>query len=470
MRSIAFRFSGAFALFLGLFGAAAARAAEQQEPFAKIGHFVVIYTENRSFDHIFGLFPGADGLNQTSAPFLQVDAQGAPLKSLPAPPRDKRVPAGLPNAPFDLAPYIGLDQQAKDDPTHDFYVEQEQIDGGKMDRFVEASNSGALVVGYYDSSRLNQWRLAQEFTLADHFFHAAFGGSFINHFFLVCACAPRFPEAPPNLIVKLDETGTRPARAANSPADALDGPPRWAGSGKVTPDFYAYGTLQPALAVGPKPAKTTAEALPPQTMPTIGDRLTEKGVSWAWYAGGWAAVQSGASEPGTFGAAFLTHHAPFLYFAKYGPGTPARAEHLKDATEFLAAADAGSLPSVSFYKPLAERDGHSGYSTVAAGDTEIGEVIERLRKSPNWPDMLIIVTADENGGYWDHLAPPKVDRFGPGSRVPALIISPYAKKGLVDHTIYDTTSILRTLEQRFGLAPLGSRDAGAADLRNAILP
>ncbi len=91
------------------------------------------------------------------------------------------------------------------------------------------------------------------------------------------------------------------------------------------------------------------------------------------------------------------------------------------------------------------------------------EVIDALRASPNWADMLIIVTADENGGYWDHVAPPKIDRFGPGARVPTLIISPFARKGFVDKTVYDTTSILRTIEARFGLAPLArARRSGSA--------
>jgi len=109
------------------------------------------------------------------------------------------------------------------------------------------------------------------------------------------------------------------------------------------------------------------------------------------------------------------------------------------------------LPAVSFYKPIGERDGHSIYSTVAAGDGEIAEVVARLRRSPNWSDMMIIVTTDENGGYWDHVAPPRIDRFGPGARVPTLIVSPFAKKGFVDHTQYDTGSILRFLTRRFHL-------------------
>lgn len=81
---------------------------------------------------------------------------------------------------------------------------------------------------------------------------------------------------------------------------------------------------------------------------------------------------------------------------------------------------------------------------------------------------MIILTYDEHGGFWDHVAPPKVDRWGPGARVPAIVISPFARRGFVDHTVYDTTSILATIEHRFGLAPLTERDKNAKDLSSAL--
>ena len=152
-------------------------AQEQANPFARIGHIVVIFNENRSFDHVFGLFPGAEGVNSAQHP-PQVDFDGRPLAALPRPRADDRFPRRLPNAPFRLESFVDIDGHTMD-PVHDFYLEQEQIDGGKMDRFVEASNAGSLVMGYYDGSELKQWALAKEFVLADHFFHAAFGGSML---------------------------------------------------------------------------------------------------------------------------------------------------------------------------------------------------------------------------------------------------------------------------------------------------
>jgi acid phosphatase len=97
---------------------------------------------------------------------------------------------------------------------------------------------------------------------------------------------------------------------------------------------------------------------------------------------------------------------------------------------------------------------HAGYSDVADGDNHIADVVAQLRAGPQWKDMLVIVTFDENGGWWDHVAPPKGDRWGPGSRIPAIMISPHVRKGHVEHTIYDTGSIARFLTRRFALEKL----------------
>jgi phospholipase C len=116
------------------------------------------------------------------------------------------------------------------------------------------------------------------------------------------------------------------------------------------------------------------------------------------------------------------------------------------------------LPAVSFYKPAGRDTQHPSYTDIVTGDIHIDGLLQKLRASPQWKDMLVIVTYDENGGYWDHVAPPTGpgwgDRFGPGSRIPTLLIGPHVKKGFVDHTTYDTTSILQFISKRFGLAQL----------------
>ena len=119
-------------------------------------------------------------------------------------------------------------------------------------------------------------------------------------------------------------------------------------------------------------------------------------------------------------------------------------------------------------KPIGLDNEHPSYTTVARGQRHIAELVDAIKSSSYWADSLIVITYDENGGSWDHLAPPVVDRWGPGTRVPTVIISPFARRGYIDHTTYDTTSLLRTIEARWSLEPLGSRDAAANDLRNAL--
>ncbi|MEK4034369.1 acid phosphatase [Methylocystis sp. IM3] len=460
MRATRFIFLAA-ALLSAASAAAQDSAGAGPNPFAKIGHIVVIVTENRSFDHVFGLFPGAEGLEAAARAHPQIDRDGHALPYLPIPGQEFRPP----NAPFLLKGALAGPE--KIDPVHQFYVEQEQINGGRMDQFVEASNAGGLVMGYRDARSSQQWRLAQQFTLADHFFHPAFGGSMLNHVFLVCGCAPVYPDAPKELVSELDGKG-RLARADSSPESALRGAPRWRNVGKVTPDGFAVGTFLPFAPLGPVPSD--GDRLPAQTAPTIGDRLSEKDIRWAWYAGGWADVASGRSRPYEGADKFQSHHQPFAYFKNYGPGTSAHAEHLKDGADFIEDARKGTLPPVSFYKPVGRYNEHPAYADFDAGDAHLGAIVDQLQASPNWSDMLIVVVADENGGFWDHVSPPKIDRFGPGTRIPALVISPFARKGFIDTTVYDGSSILRTIEVRFGLEPLTARDAAATDLRSALKP
>jgi len=123
---------------------------------------------------------------------------------------------------------------------------------------------------------------------------------------------------------------------------------------------------------------------------------------------------------------------------------------------------------VAFYKPEGKLNQHPGYADVAAGDEHIANLIAQIQRSPLWKNTLIVVTYDENGGFWDHVAPPKGDRWGPSNRIPTLIVSPYAKKGYVDHTAYDTTSILKFITRRFGLEPLPGLRPAMGDLTGAL--
>jgi phospholipase C len=472
---------------------AAAFAQAPRTGIANIDTVVVIYAENRSFDNLYGAFPGADGLqNVTPENSRQLDRDGTELKELPpvwdgltakgvTPAVTQAQTEHMPAKPFAIDDPNGLNTQlgvVTHDLWHLFYQNQMQIDGGKNDKFVAYADAGGLVMGHYDGSKLPLWPIAQKYVLADNFFQGAFGGSFLNHFWLVCACAPKYPDADQSpakgLIAAVEADGVTLKLADNSPKSAMDGIPKFVNNGQISPDFYAINTMQPPYQPSNNPPAPDADpryadpskptTLPPQHDKTIGDLLTAKGVSWAWYSGAWAdALNGGRGKPVPN---FQFHHQPFNYFAAFAPGTDMRAQHLKDGgmngTAFIQAIDSGVLPQVTFYKPQGNLNEHSGYADVLSGDKHIVDVIAHLEKSPQWAHMLVLVTYDENGGLWDHVAPPKADRWGPGSRIPAFVISPFAKMGTIDHTQNDSTSVLRFITKRFDLpmlSGLAARDA-----------
>jgi acid phosphatase len=513
----------------------------------KIDTIVVIYAENRSFDSLYGNFPGAHNLSEvidrdgrpSSAYRPQVDRNGTVLPFLPpvwggataagvTPVITQQQTVGLANRPFSIEHgftaqsqvTLSLDTVTRD-LWHRFYEHQMQIDGGKNDGYAAWSDAGGLAMGYYDTSRTSLYALARQFVLADNFFQGAFGGSFLNHQYLICACAPEYPgadtAAAKPVIALLEQDGAghylpRLKTAPEPPASALDEPPRFARSGNIAPrdyfgdgKFYAVNTMQPPFQPsGNAPARTVssfeyadpgnATTLPPQSQRTIADALDAKHVSWAWYAGSWnAAVADGSRSPEkrreviyaplTAGGIpnFQAHHQPFNYYASFDPAAHAahRAAHLKDYDDLIADLNAGRLPAVTFYKPQGNVNQHPGYASVAEGDEHIAQLVAKLQAAPQWNHMLIVITYDEFGGSWDHVPPPQGDLLGPGARIPALLVSPFAKRGTVDHTQYDTASILRLITRRFDLEALPgitARDRALAahgappmgDLTNAL--
>ena len=471
---------------------------------AHIKTVVVIYLENRSFNNLFADFPGtAWPLSQvTPAQAQQLDRDGTPLRALPKiwggmVPGQQNLGGqdylikeeqiqGLPNAPFTLKDADGKplpEGVITRDLVHRFYSNQMQINGGKNDGFAAWGDTGAMVMGRYGETHknLNLWQIAREYTLCDYFFMAAFGGSYMNHQFLISGRPNEYfnaaeTAAKKKITVLADgPTGVRLAVAADSPASALDGKPKYVHDSALTPDGYAVNTMAPPYqpsyirpAAGGDPLLADpldAATLPPQTYDTIGDLLSRKGVSWAWYAGAFQAAldnKGSGQKPN-----FQYHHQPFNYFQQFAPGTAARAEYLRDAgtgdspisNKFIATALAGKLPAVTFYKPQGNLNLHAGYSDIEAGDAHIANVIQHLKSSPQWDNMLVVITFDENGGWWDHVAPPKGDRWGPGTRIPAIIVSPHAKKGAVDHSFYDTTSIMRFITRLHDLPLLQGLEA-----------
>ncbi len=499
-------------------------ASSRGERIARIQNVVVIYAENRSFDNLYGRFPGADGLDQvvdrngkvTAAYVPQLDRDGKTvLASLPPtwgnvtakgviPVVAETQSAGLANAPFAIetafktSAGVTLDLSTTTrDLWHRFFEHQMQIARGDNSGFAAWSDAGGLTMGHFDTHSSALRALAAQYVLADHFFQGAFGGSFLNHQYLVCACAPEYPNAdksPAATSITMLEKGADGndlpvlVPATDAYKSALQGPPKFALSGNITPPnyfgdgkFYAINTMQPAYQPSSvAPANSSASALPyadrgkattmpPQTAATIADRLDAKGVDWAWYAGAWrAAVADGMQVPEVKRSViyapyqargtpnFQTHHQPFNYYASFDPAAhaDARARHLKDYDDLVADVAAGRLPAVTFYKPQGNLNQHPGYANIEDADQHIADLVAKLQSSPQWKGMLIVITYDEFGGIWDHVPPPRGDRLGPGTRIPAIIVSPFAKNGVVDHTPYDTGSILRLITRRWNLEPL----------------
>ncbi|MBB6288859.1 MULTISPECIES: acid phosphatase [unclassified Pseudomonas] len=464
---------------------------------------VVIYAENRSFNNLFADFPGVEKpLSALSAADTQQrDRDGSLLTTLPPTwggvlqvgpqsvdgvtyPSEVQFQENLPNAPFALkgpnAEDLPLSLVTRD-LWHVFYQNQMQINGGKNDGFVAWADSGGLVMGHYAQSRysLRLWDVAKEFVLCDNFFQGAFGGSFLNHQYLISATAPFYPNAAQSVakaqIATLqsdDPTDPRLKPLDKSPASAMTGPPQF-GPSALTPDGYGVNTLAPPYwptwirdPENPDYAKADLpNVLVPQTHEHIGDKLSKKNVDWAWYAGAWQATLDQFKDSGGIPKIpnFQYHHQPFNYFKQQGPENRAeRDKRLRDGglgdeastNKFFADAQAGKLPAVSFYKPQGNLNMHAGYADIASGDRHIVRALKVLQESPQWKNMVVVVTVDENGGWWDHVAPPKGDRWGPGTRVPALVVSPFARKGTVDHTVYDTASILRLITRVFQLETL----------------
>ena len=464
---------------------------------------VVIYAENRSFNNLFADFPGLEkplsALTATDA--QQRDRDGSVMTSLPPTwggvlqvgpqtvdgvtyPSEVQFQQNLPNAPFALkgpnAEDLPLSLVTRD-LWHVFYQNQMQINGGKNDGFVAWGDSGGLVMGHYAQSRysLRLWDVAKEFVLCDNFFQGAFGGSFLNHHYLISATAPFYPNAAQSVakaqIATLqsdDPTDTRLKPLDKSPASAMTGPPQF-GPSALTPDGYGVNTLAPPYwptwIRDPENPDYSKPDLPnvlvPQTHEHIGDKLSKKNIDWAWYAGAWQATLEQFKDSGGIPKIpnFQYHHQPFNYFKQQGPQNRVeRDKRLRDGglgdesttNKFFADAQAGKLPAVSFYKPQGNLNMHAGYADVASGDRHIARALKVLQESPQWKNMVVVVTVDENGGWWDHVAPPKGDRWGPGTRIPALVVSPFARKGTVDHTVYDTASILRLITRVFQLETL----------------
>jgi phospholipase C len=564
----------------------------------QVNHVVVIYQENWSFDGLFGQYPGANGLRFNTplsvagtAPdgtpiYPQVDFSGTVVATMPPPTNAGYVPftsslytgTSMPAQFFNLADFDGNNgtppttgnvpwadaNTITNDITHRFVHEQLQIDGGRLDQhifwsdtsggatapgpnppagaamagdFPAGGNMNALSVSGVDgfAQNLPTTQLALQYVLCDNCFQSAFGGSFLNHQFLIAAQAPVWPAAqtipytpttgglagifnptapyPPNPammdipliptsatttnsdgslsptaaglpVVFAANPGPGAASAGNVVTTSNDG--NWdlqlTNGGLYSPanvggNYFCVNTMQPPFppTSGSTPANyngsnnVVAKFVPPQTHPTIGSLLDGANVPWKWYAEGWNAMDV-AYTPGSLTATpnppsinFQYHHQPFNYFAAFDPSTHLayRNAHLQDLDNIYSDLSAGTLPNVSFVKFAGDDNEHPGYASLLRSETAVYNLVKAIQASPNWADTVIIITYDEFGGRFDHVPPPVIDHFGPGHRIPMVIVSPFAKFRYIDHTQYETVSILSFIEHRWKLAPLTARDAAA---------
>jgi phospholipase C len=390
-------------------------------PATKIDHLVVIVQENHTFDSYFGRWcTAASG----SSPACS-DGAGCCER---APDSD---PAG--HTP------IVLDDAANGayDPNHMSACETVEIDGGKMDHFVDNSLCGdARNLAYADAATLQPyWNLAAGGALADRYFQPVIGASAANDMFLFTAG------------FVFDDNEAEP----NAPGSEC-----------------SVVTSTPVSFTGAN----------------IGDLLHTAGVSWTWYAEGYASMLAAEErgkcpDPpddcgfgiGIYPCVFDPDDVPATYYAKFAndPMT------VRDYVSFAADLDARLLPQVAFIKGLGYHTEHPGaHTTISDGQRFVQSVIDAVGKSDYAPDTLILVVYDEGGGFFDHVAPPPaVDAHGYGTRVPAIAVGPLARKGAVSHVTMEHSSIVKFMEWNWldrNTGQLSARDAVVANLGSLIDP
>jgi phospholipase C len=452
-----------------------------------IKHVVVIFGENISFDHYFATYPNA--ANPPSEP---------PFIALVNTPTVNNLLAGglLTENPNSVQPFrLDRVQSVTCDQNHSYTPEQAAFDLGAMDKFPENTGVGGstcdfghgtgLVMGYYDGNTVTAiWNYSQRYAMSDNSFNTQFGPSSPGAINLISGNT-----ANVQFVSGGSTTGVI-AGGGTSGALIGDGRP---GADDCNPVNKTYVSFAPG---------TT----------NVGDLLNNAGFTWGWFQGGFAptSVTNGiatcaAASVGLAGstADYVAHHEPFQYYPETAnphhlrPSAAAtigftdQANHQYDLEDFFTALSAGQLPAVSYLKAKAVNDGHPGYSNPLDEQTFLVNTINTIQANPFWKDTAIIIAYDDSDGWYDHVMDPVVNqsqvsddaltgaglcggntasttqgRCGYGPRTPLLVISPYAKQNYVDHTITDQSSILRFIEDNWGLGRIGN---GSTDVKAGTL-
>lgn len=465
-----------------------------------IKHVVVIFGENISFDHYFGTYPNA--ANTDGTPFTA--ARHTPKVNGLTP----RLLTDNPNAydPKRLSP----SQALTCDQNHGYGPEQKAVDGGRMDKFVEYTETDkctgqpilfgepGLVMDYYDGNTVTaMWNYAQHYAMSDNSFDTVFG--------------PSTPGA-----LNLVSGQTHGVRAVTS----VTHEPTTDDYAVQSPDANGIGTVtndpDPAWDDCSDKNHTADENLAAMRGRNIGDLLNDKGVTWGWFQGGFKPTgtqngyavcgQTHTNVGGNAVVDYSPHHEPFQYYRstanpRHLPpssvaaiGSTDQANHQYDLTDFDAAVAAGNMPAVSFLKAAEYQDGHAAYSDPLDEQRFVVTEINKIQHSRQWRDTAIVLAYDDSDGWYDHVAPPVVngshdanldtgvcadarttlgghaDRCGYGPRLPLLVISPYSRTNFVDHTRTDQTSVLRFVEDNWRTGRIGdsSYDSRANSLSNMV--
>ena len=327
--------------------------------------------------------------------------------------------AGFPGADGVTSGKTSTGQQVPLTPTPDSDLAQlcnswdcsvHSINNGKMDQFDQPGNLGAY--GRVTESEIpGYWSYARRYVLADHFFASVHGPSFPNHLFTV---APQSGGA-------MDNAGGPEGSGTN-----CDGTP----SGTV--------------AILNQNGSITWQS-PCFDFQTLPDQLEAAKVSWRYYA----------------------DRGGILSTIRHIQSSPIWQDRIALPAQFVDDVAAGKLRAVSWVLPPLGQGEHPPES-VCEGENWTTQVINAIMQSPYWNSTAVFVMWDDYGGYYDHVPPPQVDRFGLGPRVPLLIISPYAKRGYVSHTVYEQSSMLKFVERRYQLGSLTARDGAASDLLDSF--
>jgi len=366
-----------------------------------IEHVVFVIKENRTFDNMFGRFPGANGVTVGI---------------------DRGEPRTLTRA------VDAIEQDIK----HCYECALQAWNGGEMDGFATISDPADryAYTQYLPEDLPNYWRWASSFVLGDNFFASAQGPSFPNHLYTIAAQSGGTHENPIQDIELLRERHRETGLFKAWGCDSME---------------QAYVPVVDSEGVEKKVA-------PCFDFLTEGDLLTEAEIPWAYYA----ATQE---QNGYLWSAYDVRHI------REDPEFWQR--HIFPVDDFAEHARAGLLPPVTWVTPRFELSDHPEYS-FCHGENWTTEIVDAVMEGPAWETTAIFITWDDYGGFYDHVPPPQVDDFGFGIRVPLLIISPYAKRGFVTHELGEFSSVLRFIEDNWGLTQLTDRDGQATPLLSAF--